>query len=141
MINPCCSVVYFTISPALHHECPGPQAGFLLKNLVWRNFVRDAGYTTEYLKGRYDIALSFAGEDRTLAKRLFEALAEREIVVFYDENEQHRILAANVEEYLAPIYRSEAVYVVPLLSTSYPKKIWTKFESDQFKEAILARGV
>lgn len=48
-------------------------------------------------------------------------------------NEQHRILAENVEDYLAPIYRSEAEYVVVLLSTHYPKKIWTKFESEQFK--------
>ena len=81
----------------------------------------------------YDIALSFAGENRDLAQALFDKLVTREISVFYDQNEQHRILAENVEDYLAPIYRSEAEYVVVLLSTHYPKKIWTKFESDQFK--------
>jgi hypothetical protein len=59
---------------------------------------------------------------------------EREISVFYDANEQHRILARNVEEYLAPIYRSEAKYVIPFLTSEYPKRIWTKIESDQFKE-------
>lgn len=111
-----------------------PRFVFYLKNLVWRQFVREAGYTTEYFQGRYDIALSFAGEDRAVAKALADLFVEREIAVFYDQNEQHRILAKNVEEYLAPIYRSEAVYVLPLLSTHYPKKIWTKFESDQFKE-------
>ena len=36
--------------------------------------------------------------------------------------------------YLAPIYSSEARFVIPLLSKSYPKKIWTKFESDNFKQ-------
>jgi hypothetical protein len=39
-----------------------------------------------------------------------------------------------VEDYLAPIYRTEARYVIPLLSRAYPTRIWTKFESDQFNE-------
>lgn len=43
------------------------------------------------------------------------------------------MLANNIEEYLAPIYRSEAAYVIPFLSQDYPNKIWTKFESDQFR--------
>jgi hypothetical protein len=68
-----------------------------------------------------------------VASRLYDLLAERQISVFYDNNEQQRILAEHVEEYLAPIYRNEAAYVVPLLSKEYPKKIWTKFESDNFK--------
>ena len=39
----------------------------------------------------------------------------------------------NVEDYLAPIYRSEARYVIALLSPEYPTRIWTKFESDTFQ--------
>ena len=30
--------------------------------------------------------------------------------MFYDKNEQHRILAEHVEEYLRPIYQSEASF-------------------------------
>jgi hypothetical protein len=65
---------------------------------------------------------------------LSEILSEREVAVFYDESEQHRILAQNVEEYLGPIYRRDADYVVTLLSPDYPTRIWTKFESDNFRE-------
>jgi hypothetical protein len=82
----------------------------------------------------YDFALSFAGENRDLAELINSKLLEREISVFYDKNEQHRILASNVEDYLAPIYKSEAEYVLVFLSRDYPKKIWTKFESEQFKQ-------
>ena len=78
--------------------------------------------------------MSFAGENRDLASKINDLLLEEEISVFYDKNEQSRILAENVEEYLAPIYKSEALYVVVLLSKDYPKKIWTKFESDNFKD-------
>jgi hypothetical protein len=110
-----------------------PRLMFYLKNLVWKNFTREVGYTSDYFRSKYDIALSFAGEERPYAEQLFEELQAREVSVFYDKNEQHRIIGQNIEEYLAPIYRSEASYVVPFLSPNYPKKIWTKFESDHFK--------
>jgi len=72
---------------------------------------------------------------------IFDGLTENEIEVFYDKNEQHRILAQNIEDYLAPIYRSEAKYVVCLLSPNYPERIWTKFESEQFKDRFGTHSV
>jgi hypothetical protein len=129
------------LEPHFHYESAtnilsveDPKLIFFLKNLVWREFSKKVGFSGEYFPGAYDIALSFAGQNRDEAKRLFEILAEREIPVFYDENEQHRIIARDIEEYLGPIYRTEAAYVVPFLSKEYPKRIWTKFESDQFKD-------
>lgn len=110
-----------------------PRIVFYLRNLNWRSFVREVGYTTDFFQGSYDIALSFAGEDRDIASMIFDKSTEREISVFYDKNEQHRIIAGKIEDYLRPIYRTEAAYVVCLLSEHYPNRIWTKFESDQFK--------
>jgi hypothetical protein len=136
------------LSPHFHFEpstailsVEDPKLIFYLKNIIWRVFTRQVGFTADYFVGRYDFALSFAGADRKFAKRLHEILSDREIAAFYDENEQHRILARDVEEYLAPIYRSEARYVVPLLSPDYPTRIWTKFESDQFKERFGKKAV
>ncbi len=43
-----------------------------------------------------------------MAKKLFELLSDLEFSVFYDSNEQSRIMATDIEEYLAPIYQSEA---------------------------------
>ena len=111
-----------------------PKLIFYLKNIVWRVFTRQAGYRADYFKGRYDVALSFAGANRDLAAKLSTVLIDREVQVFYDFNEQHRIMAQNVEDYLAPIYRSEARYVVVFQSPDYPTRIWTKVESDAFKE-------
>jgi hypothetical protein len=118
-----------------------PKLLFYLKNLVWRAFTRQVGFNASLFKGKYDFALSFAGADRPTAERLFNILEEREVTVFYDENEQHRILAQNIEEYLGPIYRRDADYVLPLLSPAYPTRIWTKFESDNFKERFGQRAV
>lgn len=128
------------LGPHFHYESStgvisveDPKIIFYLRNLVWRNFSKDAGFSSEYFVGEYDFAPSFAGADRSVARRLFEILSEREVSVFYDENEQHRIIAKDIEDYLGPIYRSEARYVIPILSSKYPTRIWTRFESDQFR--------
>lgn len=117
-----------------------PQFVFFLRNIAWTDFARRVGYLNVQFERKYDFALSFAGEDRPVAKRLFELLAEQELSVFYDHNEQYRILAENVEDYLGPIYSSEATYVVCLLGPNYSKRIWTAFESDKFRSKF-GKGV
>lgn len=118
-----------------------PKFLYFLRNLIWNKFARQVGYISTDFKGRYDFALSFAGADRELAQLLTEKLTDAEAAVFYDKNEQHRILANNVEDYLAPIYRSEADFVVALLGPEYPKRIWTKFESENFKNRFGDKSV
>ena len=136
------------ITDLIHFE---PQTGLLttedpkflyfIRHIIWSKFAKQVGYFSIDFKSKFDFALSFAGENRSVAEALSKALQNREISVFYDKNEQHRILANDVEEYLAPIYRSESKFVVPLLSKEYPKKIWTKFESDQFKQRFGSNSV
>lgn len=110
-----------------------PKFFYYIRNLLWSKFSVRIGFSTVEFISKYDYALSFAGIDRDVAEGLFGFLSERELSVFYDANEQHRILAENVEDYLGPIYKSEASFVIVLLGPDYPKKIWTKFESEQFK--------
>jgi hypothetical protein len=118
-----------------------PQFVFFLRNIGWNKFAEQIGFTNMKFSNRYDYALSFAGADRAYARRLFEILTESELEVFYDENEQARILAANIEDYLGPIYASEAAFVVAFLGPEYPKRIWTAFESDQFKSRFGKKSV
>ena len=118
-----------------------PQFIFFIRNIPWKSFASELGFMGVEFKNRYDFALSFAGEDRPLAEALFTELEAAEVEVFYDKNEQHRMLASDIEEYLRPIYQSEAIFVVALLSASYPTKIWTKFESDQFRSRFKGNSV
>lgn len=110
-----------------------PQFFFYIRHLAWNRFAERLGYFEVSFSSTYDYALSFAGADRDVAEKIYETLADRELGIFYDANEQSRILAANVEEYLAPIYKSEASYVIVILGHEYPKRVWTRFESEQFK--------
>lgn len=113
-----------------------PQFLFYIRNIPWQTLAKKLGFEAIDIGSRYDFALSFAGTDRELAERLFFALEDRELEVFYDKNEQHRILAQDVEEYLAPIYQSEASFVVALLGPDYPKRIWTRIEAAAFRQRM-----
>ncbi len=110
-----------------------PKFAYYIKNISWSNFARSVGFPTIEFRFKYDFALSFAGAQRALAEEIFKILSDSEMSTFYDNNEQHRILAVSVEEYLAPIYSSESKFIIALLSSDYPQRVWCKFESEQFK--------
>lgn len=110
-----------------------PHVVFYLRNVDWKDFTRRAGFVTPEHEFQYDFALSFAGEDRPFAELLMKALEGLDCTVFYDENEQARILAEDVEAFLAPIYASESAYVIVVLGPTYGERRWTRFESEQFK--------
>lgn len=110
-----------------------PKFLFFLKAINWNNFAKDIGFLQLVEEPKYDFALSFAGPDRRIAEKIYTRLTEEEIAVFYDKNEQVSILSQDIEEFLYPIYQSEAAYVVPLLSKDYPNRVWTRFESKAFK--------
>ena len=129
------------LSDVLHYDsdtqilsAEDPKFLYFLRNIGWNVFARQVGFVNVSFERKYDFALSFAGSDRDIAEMMFSILSEAECEVFYDFNEQHRIAAENLEEYLGPIYRSEAYFVIAILGPDYPKRIWAKFESDQFKE-------
>jgi hypothetical protein len=113
-----------------------PQFVFYIQNLPWRTFAQELGFTNIEIDRRYDFALSFAGADRDLASAVHKELTSRQFEVFYDKNEQSRMLAQDLEAYLRPIYQSEAKYIVCLLGCDYPNRIWTQFEQKSFRERI-----
>lgn len=110
-----------------------PQAAFYLRSLVLSDFAKRVGFRSIEFSTSYDVALSFAGEDRAIAEALKDELEERGLVVFYDHTEQARILGEDLERFFQPIYSAEADFVVVVLGPTYGQKRWTRFESDAFE--------
>lgn len=75
----------------------------------------------------YDAALSFAGEDRNIAKHLFQQLVAKGYKVFYDENRRARLWGHDSREF-ERIYSSASRYVIPIISSHYVRKDWTQWE-------------
>lgn len=77
----------------------------------------------------YDVAISFAGEDRAVAKALANELHSRfGLRIFYDDFEQAALMGKNLTEYLIDIYSNRASFCVVLVSHAYRRKRWTQHE-------------
>lgn len=76
----------------------------------------------------YEVALSFAGEQRDYVKKVSEALTKLNVRHFYDYNEQVNIWGKNLTQYLDSVYFEKAMYFVPFISEEYVKKVWTNLE-------------
>ena len=78
----------------------------------------------------YDIALSFAGEDRKIAGHLARSLLIEGVRVFYDEFYKGEIWGKKLTQHFQDVYGPKARFVMILISKHYPIKDWTDFEFD-----------
>lgn len=76
----------------------------------------------------YDVALSFAGEDRMHAEELAELLRTNGYKVFYDKYERAQLWGKDLYTHLSSVYKDGARYCVMFLSKHYAEKLWTNHE-------------
>jgi hypothetical protein len=88
---------------------------------------------------KYDVVLSFAGEDRKYVKAVYECLTENGVNVFYDEFKEDELWGKDLYDYLDNIYRKEAKFCLMFLSEHYAKKLWTNHERKSAYQEKLAR--
>jgi len=79
----------------------------------------------------FDVALSFAGEDRIRAKALADLLLMQGVSVFFDEYQQSVLWGKDLYQHLASIYCNSAQYCIVFVSIAYARKLWTRHELKQ----------
>lgn len=83
----------------------------------------------------FDIAVSFAGENRDYVSEVVEAV-KSDIRVFYDEDYEVEAWGEDGIEYFTNVYMNRARYVVLFVSQHYASKMWTNVE----RRSALARA-
>ncbi len=78
---------------------------------------------------KYDVAFSFAGEDREYVENVALFLKKKNIAVFYDYFEEENLWGKNLISYLEEIYTHKSKYCVIFISQYYVQKEWTSYES------------
>lgn len=79
---------------------------------------------------RYDVALSYASEQRELAESLANNLETTgRLKVFYDRHRKHEIWGSDLNDYLPEVYSRSARLCVLMVSTDYIRKVWPKKEA------------
>jgi hypothetical protein len=76
----------------------------------------------------YDIALSFAGEERDYVDRVANLLKERGVKVFYDLFEEADLWGKDLYVHLSEVYNQRAKFTVMFISKAYAEKLWTNHE-------------
>lgn len=109
-----------------------------------RNNIIGNGYDfvdKEYITRKYDVALSFAGENRQYVEQVATQLKGMGISVFYDNHHKTSLWGKDLYQHLHIIYKELARCCVIFISEFYPIKLWTKHElkaaqSRDFQENI-----
>ena len=85
----------------------------------------------------YEVALSFASEDREYVESVAEYLKNNNIKVFYDKYEEVTLWGKDLAEHLDKVYRGRARYCVMFISKNYANKVWTNHE----RRSALAKAI
>lgn len=76
----------------------------------------------------YEVALSFASEQRRYVEEVADGLKARGITVFYDGYEEATLWGKNLYDHLTRVYSKMALHTVLFISKQYAAKVWTNHE-------------
>src|SRR5215213_8809693 len=82
----------------------------------------------------YDVALSFAEEDRATAEQFADLLKSQQISVFFDPYKPAALWGDDLVDHLVNIYARKARYCVLFISRHYPLRKWTEAERTSAQE-------
>ncbi|NVM23616.1 MAG: TIR domain-containing protein [Desulfobacterales bacterium] len=85
----------------------------------------------------YEVALSFAGEDRAFAEAVAKGLQEQGISVFYDDYSREELWGEDLSIKLREIYYARSRYCIMILSEHYVDKMWASYERQQAIERLI----
>ncbi|WP_061249236.1 TIR domain-containing protein [Leptospira alstonii] len=77
---------------------------------------------------KFDIAISYAGEQRVIAEKIAAALKKGNIKVFFDKYEKANLWGLDLATHLQKIYSEQAKFCIMLISNDYKEKAWTNHE-------------
>jgi len=113
-----------------------PALFYFIQHLDWEQLRADCGFRNEENSFEYDIAISFAGENRTLAKHIANQLESLDVPVFFDEMFEANFLGHAWTKVFKAIFAEKSRFVLCLLDKFHAEKIWPTFEREHFAPRI-----
>lgn len=89
---------------------------------------------------KYDVVLSFAGEDRGYVEKCANILRALNFSVFYDNYVQDELWGKDLFSYLANIYSNEAKYAIIFVSKYYKEKKWANHEYTYINQRVFSNN-
>lgn len=80
------------------------------------------------LKEKFDLSISFAGEDREVAENIAKILDASGYSIFYDDFMKSELWGSELPVKLGEIYGSQSRFCLMIISKAYVRKMWTNHE-------------
>lgn len=110
-----------------------PALFYYIKHLQWDGLRDDCGFNDAERNYEFEVAISFAGENRELARKFSEKLELFDVSVFYDELYESNLLGKALSKQFTRIFNEDSRFVLCLLDANHHDKIWPTFERETFR--------
>ena len=90
---------------------------------------------------KYDVGLSFAGEQREYVETVARLLKERRFKIFYDDYERTELWGKDLSVHLSKVYKEMCRYCVMFISQDYASKVWTNHERQNAQARAVGENV
>ncbi|HEV2245630.1 MAG TPA: TIR domain-containing protein [Terriglobia bacterium] len=139
--KPVCERYFYYNPETKHFAIEDPALSYYLKHLNWDDLRRVCGFRAGDRNYDFDFAISFAGENRQLAKMIAEQLELLDCSVFYDEFFEANYLGKAWHAKLKEVFAEQSRFIVCLLDSNHLEKIWPTFERELFVPRVTEGAV
>lgn len=134
--KPICSRYFYYNQENKNFAIEDPALFYFMRHVDWEEIRKECGFRDDVEEKEFEIAISFAGENRKLAKYLAEQFEAIDVPVFYDEYYESNYLGKAWSKEFERIFLRDSRFVVCLLDKYHKEKIWPTFERDCFKKRV-----
>lgn len=134
--KPICERYFYYNSDTKNFAIEDPALFYYLKHLNWDELRKECGFRETDRIYEFDFAISFAGENRELAKLISDQLTVLDCTVFYDEYYEANYLGHAWSDQFNRIFGESSRLVICLLDRNHKDKIWPTFERECFTPRV-----
>ena len=109
-----------------------PALFYYIKHLDWDGLRKVCGFRAGERDYDFDFAISFAGENRSLARMIVGQLELLDCSIFYDELFEANYLGKAWHSRFKEVFAEQCRFVLCLLDKHHLEKIWPTFERELF---------
>lgn len=139
--KPICDRYFYYNSETKNFAIEDPALFYYIKHLDWNQLRKVCGFRDSGMEYQFDFAISFAGENRDLAKTTAAQLETLDCSVFFDEFFESNYLGKVWHKEFEEIFKNKSRFVVCFLDKYHLEKIWTTFERECFAPRISDEAV
>lgn len=134
--KPICERYFYFNPDNKNFAIEDPALFYYMRHVDWEEIRKDCGFRDGLDVKEFEIAISFAGENRKLAKYIANQFESIDVPVFFDEFYETNYLGRAWGKEFERIFVSDSRFVVCLLDQHHNEKIWPTFERNCFKKRV-----